>query len=71
MENKNLDFQLEPVCAKQTRPNYSVGSNQDQTEIQYDRWSTQECATVKNVKRCQPLKNACAITKFRQLRHFI
>ena len=28
-------------------------------------------ATVKNVKRCQPVKNACAVTKFRQLRHFI
>ena len=42
MENKNLDFQFEPVCAKQTRPNYSVGSDQDETEIQYDRWSKQE-----------------------------
>ena len=28
-------------------------------------------ATVKNVKRCQPVKNACSVTKFRQLRHFI
>ena len=28
-------------------------------------------ATVKNVKRCQSVKNACAVTKFRQLRHFI
>ena len=28
-------------------------------------------ATVKNVKRCQPVKNACAVTKFWQLRHFI
>ena len=27
--------------------------------------------TVKNVKRCQPVKNACAVMKFRQLRHFI
>ena len=27
--------------------------------------------TVKNVKRYQPVKNACAVTKFRQLRHFI
>ena len=25
--------------------------------------------TVKNVKRYQPVKNACAVTKFRQLRH--
>ena len=28
-------------------------------------------ATVKNVKRCQPVKNVRAVTKFRQLRHFI
>ena len=27
--------------------------------------------TVKNVKRCQPVKNAFDVTKFRQLRHFI
>ena len=25
-------------------------------------------ATVKNVKRYQPVKNACAVTKFRQLK---
>ena len=42
MENKILDFQFEPMCTKQTHPNYSVGSDQDETEIQYDRWSTQE-----------------------------
>ena len=28
-------------------------------------------AAVKNVKRCQPVKNASAVTKLRQLRHFI
>ena len=26
---------------------------------------------LENVKRYQPVKNACAVTKFRQLRHFI
>ena len=36
MENKILDFQFGPVCANQTRPNYSVGSDQDEVEIQYD-----------------------------------
>ena len=30
----------------------------------------QNGATVENVKRYQPVKNAC-VTKFRQLRHFI
>ena len=34
--NKILDFQFGPVCANQTRPNYSVGSEQDEAEIQYD-----------------------------------
>ena len=42
MKNKILDLQFGPVCANQTRPNYSVGSEQDETEIQYDRWSTPE-----------------------------
>ena len=27
-------------------------------------------ATVKNVKRCQPVKNACAVTKFQQFKAF-
>ena len=31
----------------------------------------QNGATVKNVKRYQPVKKVCAVTKFRQLRHFI
>ena len=31
----------------------------------------QNGATVKNVKRYQPVKNACAVKKFRQLWHFI
>ena len=33
---KMLNFQFGPVCANQTRPNYSVGSEQDEAEIQYD-----------------------------------
>ena len=38
MENKILDFQLQfgPVCANQTGPNYSVGSDHDEAEIQYE-----------------------------------
>ena len=36
MENKILDFQFEPVCAKQTHPNYTVGSDQDEAETKYD-----------------------------------
>ena len=30
MENKIFGFQFEPMCVKQTRPNYSVGSDQDE-----------------------------------------
>ena len=72
IENEILDFQFGTVCANQTRPNFGVESEQDEAQIQYDQWSTPEWCTVKNVKRYQPDKNACAVTKFRQLRrHFI
>ena len=55
MENKILDLQFEPVCAKQTRPNYSVGSDQDEAEIQYDRWSTQEWC---NCEKCEKISTS-------------
>ena len=42
MENKILDFQFGPVCANQTCPNYSVGSEQNEAEIQCDQCSTLE-----------------------------
>ena len=42
MENEMLDFQFGPVCDKQFHPDYSVGSDQDEAEIQYDQHSTQE-----------------------------
>ena len=56
MENKILDCQFEPVCTKQTHPNYSVGSNRDEGKIQYDWWSThrsshQRCSMKKGVLR--------------------
>ena len=55
MENKILDFQFGPVCANQTRPNYSVGSDQDEAEIQYDRWSTQEWS---NCEKCEKMSTS-------------
>ena len=55
MENKILDFQFEPVCANQTRPNYSVGSDQDEAEIQYDRWSTPEWY---NCEKCEKISTS-------------
>ena len=67
---KILNFQFGPVCANQSRPNYSVGSKMKQKSSVIDGVH-QNGATVKNVKRYQPAKNACAVMKFRQLRHFI
>ena len=72
MENKVLDFQFGPVCTNEIRPNYSVGSEQDEAEkSSMTDGIHQNEATVKNVKRYQPVKNACVVTKFRQLMHFI
>ena len=53
MENKILGFQFEPVCTKITCLNYSVGSHQDETEIQYDRLSTQEWCNCENCEVMQ------------------
>ena len=58
MKNKILDIQFGPVCTNQIRPNYSVGSEQDEAKIQYD------CGVHQDVERYQPVKNAC-VTKFR------
>ena len=53
MDNKILDFQFGPLCASQICSNCSVGSDQDEAEIQYDRGVHQNGATGKNVKRYQ------------------
>ena len=55
MENKILTFQFGPVCANQTRPNYGVGSDQDEAEIQHDRWSTQEWS---NCEKCENISTS-------------
>ena len=59
MENKILDFQFGPVCANQTRPNYTVleVSKMKQKSSMTDGVH-QNRATVKNVKRYQSVKNA-------------
>ena len=70
MENKILGFQFEPVCTKQTRPNYSVRSDQDEVEIQYDRWSTQEwyncekCEKIPTSTECVCCHNIPAVKTF-------
>ena len=55
MENKILDFQFGPVCANQTCPNYIVGSDQDETEIQCDQWSTSEWC---NCEKCEKISTS-------------
>ena len=52
-ENKILDFRFWTyvVCANQTRPIYSVGSDQDEEEIQYDRWITPEWCTCEKCEK--------------------
>ena len=56
MENKILSFQLEPVCTKQTHPNYSLESNQDDAEIQqHDRLSTKEWC---NYEKCEKMPSS-------------
>ena len=70
MDNKILDFQFEPVCAKLTQITVLESTKMKQ-KSSMTNGVHKNGATVKNVKRCQPVKNACAVTKFRQLRHFI
>ena len=55
IKNKILNFQFVPVYANQTRPNYSVRSDQDEAEIQYDRWSTQEWF---NCEKCEKMSTS-------------
>ena len=51
MENE----MFEPACAKQTRPNYGVGSDQDEAEAQFDRLSAQEWCTC---EKCEKMPTA-------------
>ena len=63
MENKILDFKFGPV---------SVGSESKMKQkSSMTDGVLQNGTTVKNVKKYQPDKNACAVTKFMQLMHFI
>ena len=55
MENEMLDFQFGRVCGNQTRPNYSVGYEEDEAEIQYDRWSTPEWW---NCEKCEKISTS-------------
>ena len=43
------------MCVKQTRPNHSVGSDQNEAEIQYDRLSTLEWH---NCEKCEKMSTS-------------
>ena len=55
MRNKILGFQFESMDIKQTCPNYSVGSDQEEAEIQYDRLSTLEWC---NCETCEKMSTS-------------
>ena len=71
MENKILNFQFKPVCTKQACPNSVLEVTKMKQKSSKADGVHKNGPTVKYVKRCQPVKNACAVTKFWQLRHFI
>ena len=54
----------ERMCVKQTRPNYSVGSNQDEAEIQYDRLSTLEWC---NCEKCEKMSTSLECVCYREI----
>ena len=68
MENKILDF----LCVRTNLTQITVleVSKMKQKSSVTDGVH-QKGASVKNVERYQPVKNACTVSKFRQLRHFI
>ena len=74
MENKIRDFRFKPVlCAptKLVQITALEATKMKQKSSMTDGVHQQNGAPVKNMKRYQPVKNACAVTKFRQLMHFI
>ena len=64
MENKIPGFQFEPVCAKQARPNYSVGNP---LQIQHDRLSTQECC---NCEKCEKMLTSLEFVRCHEIPAF-
>ena len=70
MENKILDFQFEPVCATLAQITVLEATKIKQKSCMTDG-SYKNGATVKNVKRGQPVKDACTVTKFQHVGDFI
>ena len=58
MEDKILSFQFEPVSAKTTCLSYNDGSNQDESETQYNILSSQEWCNCQNCEK-MPTRLEC------------
>ena len=59
MENKIFDFQFERVCTQIT----VLKATKMKQKSSMNDGVQKNGATVKNVKRCQPVKNACAVSR--------
>ena len=71
MEIKILYFQFGPVCANQTHHSAAttvLEATKMKRKSSMNDGVHKNGAAVKNVKSCQPVKNVCAVTKFRQLK---
>ena len=71
MEIKILYFQFGPVCANQTHHSAAttvLEATKMKPKSSMNDGVHKNGAAVKNVKRCQPVKNVCAVMKFRQLK---
>ena len=71
MENKILNFQFEPVVPNKLAQITVLEATKMKEKSSMTDGVHKTGSTVKNMKRCQPVKNVCAVTKFWQLRHFI
>ena len=65
-----LDFQFEPVCTELAQITVLEATKMKQKSSMTDG-AHKNGATVKNMKRGQPVTNAYTVTKFQQLKHFI
>ena len=71
MENKILCETFEPVCANELAQITVLEATKMKQKSSMTVGVLKNVATVKNMKRYQPVKIARAVMKFQQLRHFI
>ena len=71
MENKILCEKFEPVRANELAQITVLEATKMKQKSSMTDGVHKNVATVKNMKIYQPVKIACAVMKFRQLRHFI